>query len=93
MKNSLFLETIFDYPRKHRPYSLVVNASTDEINGGLRAMLCQRDAEREERLIAYASRQLVLMQTMEWALDHFDTYLRGRQFADFTDHKPLETHN
>jgi hypothetical protein len=31
------------------------------------------------------------MQAMVWAMDHFDTYLRGRQFTVFTDHKPLET--
>jgi hypothetical protein len=34
-----------DYPRKHKPYSLIVDASTGrgEIIGGLSAMLCQTD--------------------------------------------------
>ena len=25
-----------------------------------------------------------------WAMEHFDTFLRGRHFTWFTDHKPLE---
>ena len=34
---------------------------------------------------------LVKMQAMVWAMDHFSTYLRGRQFTVlYTDHKPLE---
>ena len=28
---------------------------------------------------------------MVWGMEHFDTYLRGRKFTVFTDHKPLET--
>jgi hypothetical protein len=31
------------------------------------------------------------MQAMVWAIDYFDTYLRGRKFTMFTNHKPLET--
>jgi hypothetical protein len=98
LKQYLISEPIVDYPRKHRPYSVFVDASTgtSEINGGLEAMLCQTDEDGEERVIAYASRQLlkhernytpflVEMQGMVWAMDHFDTYLM------FTDHKPLET--
>ncbi len=104
LKQALILEPIVDYPRKHRPYSLIVDPSTGtgEINGGLGAMLCQTDEDGEETVIAYASRQLlkhgknhkpfiVEIQAMVWAMDHFDTYLRGRQFTVFTDHKLLET--
>ena len=28
---------------------------------------------------------------MVWGMEHFDTYLRGRKFTFFMDHKPLET--
>jgi hypothetical protein len=35
------------------------STGTGEINGGLGAMLCQTDKEGEERVIAYASRQLL----------------------------------
>jgi hypothetical protein len=30
------------------------------------------------------------MAPIIWAMDHFDTYLRGRHFTVFSDHKPLE---
>jgi hypothetical protein len=92
LKQSLISEPIVDYPRKHRPYSLIVDASTGtgKINGGLGAMLCQTDEEGEERVIVNASLQilqhkkdytsfLVEMQAMVWAIYHFDTCLRGRK--------------
>ena len=28
---------------------------------------------------------------MTWAMEHFNTYLKGRHFTVFSDHKPLET--
>jgi hypothetical protein len=31
------------------------------------------------------------MAAMIWAMEHFETNLRGRHFTVFTDHKPLET--
>jgi hypothetical protein len=31
------------------------------------------------------------MQAVVWAMDHFDTSLRGRQFTTFTDHQSLES--
>ena len=103
LKAALCSEPIVDYPRKNRPYSLIVDASTGtpEIAGGLGAILTQTDENGDEKVIAYASRQLlkheknytpflVEMQAMVWGMDHFDTYLRGRRFTVFTDHKPLE---
>jgi len=30
------------------------------------------------------------MLAASWAMDYFDTYLKGRKFKLFTDHKPLE---
>ena len=31
------------------------------------------------------------MAAMTWAMEHFNTYLKGRHFTVFSDHKPLET--
>ena len=33
---------------------------------------------------------LLEMQAAIWAMEHFDTHLRGRHFTLFTDHRPLE---
>jgi hypothetical protein len=61
LKNSQIVEPISNYPRKYRPYSLIVDASTgsSETNGGWSAMLCQTNEDGEEILIT---------------MDHFDTY-------------------
>jgi hypothetical protein len=61
LKNSLISQPIVDYPRKDRPFSLIVDASTgtDKIKDGIGAMLCQTDTKGEERVIGYASKQLL----------------------------------
>ncbi len=70
--------------------------------GGIGAILCQTDEQGRQRVISYESKQLakdeknytpflVKMAAMIWAMEHFDTYLRGRHFKVFSDHKPLET--
>jgi len=33
---------------------------------------------------------LLEMLDVSWAMDYFDTYLKGGKFKLFTDHKPLE---
>ena len=83
---------------------MIADASTgtSEIAGGLGAILTQRDENGDEKVIAYASRQLLKheknytpfweeMEAIVWGTEHFDTYLRGRKFTVFTYHKPLET--
>jgi hypothetical protein len=88
-------------PKKNLTYSLIVNAATgDEKNEGLGDLLCQTDQKGQNKVNEYASRQLLLhkkytpflveMAPIVWAMKHFDTYLRGRTFTVYSDHKPLE---
>jgi hypothetical protein len=55
----------------------------------------------EHCVIAYASRKLqkhecnytpflLEMQAAIWGMEYFSTYLRGRKFTLYTDHRPLE---
>jgi hypothetical protein len=103
LKHLLISEPIVDYPRKDRPYPLIVDAATGSDNNdrGLGAILTQTDENGKVRVIAYASRALIKheknytpflleMLAASWAMDYFDTYLKGRKFKLFTDHKPLE---
>ena len=103
LKTALCSEPVVAYPRKDRPYSLIVDAATGnaEQEGGMGAILCQLDKDRNYRVIAYASRALAkheknytpfLLEMMAavWAMGHFDSYLRGRKFTLFSDHRPLE---
>ena len=103
LQSILCSEPVVDYPRKDRPYSLITDAALgDEKNdGGLGAILTQQNPKGEHCVIAYASRKLqkheknytpflLEMQAAIWAMDHFSTYLIGRHFTLYTDHKPLE---
>ena len=94
LKMALCSEPVVAYPRKNLPYSLIVDAATgnEKNEGGLGAILCQTDQKGNNKVIAYASRQLlkheknytpfsVEMAAIVWAMEHFDTYLRGRTFT------------
>ena len=103
LKTALCSEPVIAYPRKDRPYALIVDAATGNgtSEGGIGAILCQQDESKNYCVIAYASRALVkheknytpfLLEMMAavWAMEHFDNYLRGRKFTLYTDHRPLE---
>ena len=103
LQSYLCSEPIVAYPRRNRTYTLITDASLGlgEKPGGLGAILTQLDEKGEHHVIAYASRKLqkhecnytpflLEMQAALWGMDHFDTYLRGRPFILFTDHRPLE---
>ena len=103
LQSYLCSEPVVDYPRRNRPYALITDAALgdDKSPGGLGAILTQVDEQGEYRVISYASRKLqtheknytpflLEMQAAIWGMDHYSTYLRGRHFTLFTDHKPLE---
>jgi hypothetical protein len=73
----------------------------DKNDGGLGANLTQQNENGEHCVIAYASQKLqkheknytsllLEMQAAIWAMEYFLTYLSGRNFTLYTDHKPIE---
>ena len=103
LRKALISEPVVAYPRRNRPYSLIVDASTggEGSEGGMGAILCQTDEKGHMCVIAYASRGLqkheknytpflAEMMAAVWGMNHFDVYLRGRHFTLYSDHRPLE---
>ncbi len=96
-------EPIANYPRSDWPYGLIVDASLgdDKKPSGIGTILTQINPSGEHCVITYASQKLqkhecnytpflLGMQAAIWGMEHFGTYLRGRKFTLFTDHRPLE---
>jgi transposase InsO family protein/ribonuclease HI len=105
LQRQLCAEPVVAYPKRDLPFILHTDgASGDAVNpGGLGAVLLQ-EQEGVERVIAYASRglkkheknysaYLLELTAAVFGIEHFDVYLRGRRFALYTDHKPLEKLN
>jgi hypothetical protein len=103
LKRQLISNPVVAYPRADRQYALIVDASTGSATeeGGLGAILTQVDSDGNFHVISYGSRQLVKheknyspylveMQAAIWGMDFYATYLRGKRFLLYTDHKPLE---
>jgi putative transposase len=103
LQSILCSEPVVSYPRKDRPYALITDAALgDSANpGGLGAILTQINPQGEHHVLGYASRKLqkheanytpflLEMQAAIWGMEHFSTYLKGRHFILFTDHRPLE---
>ncbi len=100
LQTYLCSEPVVDYPRRDRPYALITDASLGDEKkpGGLGAILMQLNQQGEHCVIAYASRKLqkhernyapflLEMQAAIWGMEHFETYLRGRKFTLYTDHR------
>jgi hypothetical protein len=68
LKHALCSKPLVNNPRKNGPYSLIVDACTgnDKAIGGM-------GAKHEKNYTPF----LVEMAAMIWAMEHFDTYLRG----------------
>jgi hypothetical protein len=57
----------------------------------LGAILCQTDQKGKHK--KNYTPFLVKMAAIVWAMELFDTYLRGRNFTVYSYHKPLEAHS
>ena len=93
---------ILAYHNPSGKYHLYTDAAQGDANnnGGLGAALMQEDEDGVKRAVGYASRRLqkheqnypaflLELQAAVYGMEFFDTHLRGRQFALYTDHKPL----
>ena len=103
LKDHLCSNPIVVFPDRKRRFILQTDAATGDAErpGGLGAVLLQAQEDGSERVVAYASRALkthemnysaflLEMAAACYGIDHFDTYLKGRQFTLCTDHRPLE---
>jgi hypothetical protein len=102
MKAALTADPVVMHPRRGKPFILTTDGSLgDKDNvGGLGAVLTQLDDGGKERVVAYASRTLrkheknysaylIEMAAAVFGIEHFDTYLIGRRFTLYTDHRPM----
>ena len=103
LKADLVSEPVVAHPRRGRPFILHTDgAAGDAVHpGGLGAVLLQEAEDGRERVIAYASRglkshernysaYLLELTAAVFGIEHFDTYLVGKRFTLYTDHKPME---
>ena len=102
VKKALLEPPVLVYPDPEKQYHLLVDAAVgnEQTAGGLGACLVQFDDQGVPRAIGYASRglksyeknytaYLLELQAACFGISHFDTYLKGKRFVLYTDHKPL----
>jgi hypothetical protein len=96
LKTCLMTPPILAYPNFEKPFILYTDASTFALG----AILSQKDDDKKEHVIAYASRTLNKHErnygiteleclAVVWAVKHFHHYLHGQKFIVITDHAAL----
>ena len=103
LRSELAKAPLLQFPDPNKVFSVYTDASlgTPKTPGGLGAVLCQHDENGYPRPVAYASRTLkdneksysaflLEMSAIVFAITHWHTYLYGRFFRVFCDHKPIE---
>jgi hypothetical protein len=105
LKEALMSAPIVVNPNREGRFILQTEASTgtESAAGGMGAVLLQRQKDKTERVVAYASRGLkdqemnypaFLLEKAAacWGIDYFEMYLTPpKQFTLCTNHRPLET--
>lgn len=97
LKNCLITPPILAYPNFEKPFLLYTDASTFALG----AILAQKNDDKKEHVIAYASRTLNKHErnygvteleclAVVWAVKHFHHYLHGQRFTVITDHMALK---
>jgi hypothetical protein len=95
-KDRLITSPILIYPDWTKEFILFTDASTFALG----AVLSQKDAQDQERVVAYASRSLLPAErnysateleclAVVWAIAKFHHYLHGKHFSVITDHSAL----
>ncbi|GES99293.1 uncharacterized protein LOC105343682 [Rhizophagus clarus] len=96
LKTCLMTPPILSYPNFEKPFILYTDASTFALG----TILSQKNEDKKERVIAYASRTLGKHErnygiteleclAVVWAVKHFHHYLHGQKFTVITDHTAL----
>jgi hypothetical protein len=95
-------EPVVYCPNPNLPYALITEAClADSSNpGGNSAILVQIKPDRECKVISYANRKLkchkknyepflLEIAASSSSMDHYDVYLKGKQFALYTENKTV----
>ncbi len=103
LRKQLISEPVMSFFRIDCQYALITDAATGtaDMPGGLGAILTQVDKDGKFYAISFASRQLkdheknyspFLLEAAAavWGMDHFNEYLKGKNFILYMDHKPLD---
>jgi len=96
LKNCLISAPILMYPRWEKPFTLFTDASTFALG----VVLTQEDDDKNEHIIAYVSRSLLLAEknytvtkleclAVAWAIGKFHYYVHDKRFTLITDHSAL----
>ena len=97
LKKYLITAPIFRYPDFFKPFYI----HTDASGTGIGAVLAQKDDQKKEYAVTYASWSLTKAEwnyaatelkclAVVWAVEHFYQYLGTNQFYLITDHSALQ---
>ena len=103
LKTDLSSFPLLSFPDPRKTFHVFTDGAIggERETGGLGAVLCQKNEQGRLQPVAYASRSLhsneknysaflIEMSAIVFAIQHWHTYLYGRFFYVYCDHKPIE---